>query len=102
MRAAQIEGGLVVNVLEVDDLADVPGGVATETGNVGDGWDGGKFTPPAPTKEALKAAALARLEEIDAKSIRAIREYIVSKADAPALLKAREAEAAAERMKLAG
>lgn len=40
------------------------------------------------------------LLEIDRKSIRAIREYIASKPDAPAVLKTHESEAAAERGKL--
>jgi hypothetical protein len=43
--------------------------------------------------EAIKA----KLEEIDKRSIRAIREYIAAKPDAPQILKDREAEAIASR-----
>ena len=41
--------------------------------------------------------AKAKLAEIDLKSIRSIREYIAAKPDAPAYLKAYEAQAIAER-----
>lgn len=49
---------------------------------------------------AANAAALAALRDIDIASIRSIREYIVSKNDAPQFLKDREAVAQAERAKL--
>lgn len=42
----------------------------------------------------------ARLREIDAASIRAIREWVAAQPDAPQFLKDREAEAVAEREKL--
>lgn len=45
-------------------------------------------------------AARAALAELDLKSIRSMREYIATKADAPALLKNFETAAAAERSKL--
>jgi len=58
----------------------------------------------APTAEQIKSAAdaatLAELAAIDAASIRAIREYIASKADAPQILKDRELAAQAARAKL--
>lgn len=44
--------------------------------------------------------ALTLLRELDLESIRAIREYIASKPDAPQILKDKEAAAAAERAKL--
>lgn len=44
--------------------------------------------------------AKAVLKEIDIASIRAIREYIVGKPDAPQILKDRDAAAAAERVKV--
>lgn len=46
------------------------------------------------------ARALSRLAEIDRISVRALREYVAAKADAPQILKDREAEAVAERAKL--
>lgn len=46
------------------------------------------------------AKAKAELAAIDLASIRAIREYIVSKPDAPQTLKDREATAVAARLKL--
>lgn len=47
-----------------------------------------------------KVAALSELSAIDASSIRAIREYIASKADAPQILKDKEAAAVSARSKL--
>lgn len=49
---------------------------------------------------AGKAAALAELAVIDAASVRAIREYIASKADAPQILKDKETAAVLSRAKL--
>ena len=78
-------------------------------------WDETKFGPK-PTKAELDAVsavaeqaridkeasdkAKAELASIDLASIRAIREYIVAKADAPQILKDREAVAALERAKI--
>lgn len=60
--------------------------------------------PPEPTpaelKEIANAPVKAKLMEIDLASIRGIREYIAAKADAPQLLKDKEAAAVAERAKL--
>lgn len=44
--------------------------------------------------------AKAALSEIDAKSIRALREWVATQPTAPQFLKDREAEAASERAKL--
>lgn len=55
---------------------------------------------PPPTPEQLAAQAKAKLADIDMRSIRAIREYLAAKPDAPQVLKDREAEAVAERVKL--
>lgn len=49
---------------------------------------------------AEKAAELANLAAIDAASVRAMREYIASKSDAPQILKDRELAAQAARAKL--
>lgn len=63
---------------------------------VGGGW----VLNPAKA-EALRVAGVKnRLAEIDRTSVRAIREYIAARADAPQLLKDREAAAVAERKKL--
>lgn len=60
--------------------------------------------PPAPTPEevrvATNAAVIAKLAAIDAASIRSVREYIAAKPDAPILLKTKEQEAQAERLKI--
>jgi hypothetical protein len=45
-------------------------------------------------------AALAALNDLDLSSIRALREYIAAKADAPQALKDKEAAAVVERGKL--
>ncbi|MBL8518181.1 MAG: hypothetical protein JNM76_14565 [Betaproteobacteria bacterium] len=49
---------------------------------------------------AQDAAARQKLVEIDLSSVRALREYLAARPDAPQALKDREAEAAAERAKL--
>lgn len=59
-----------------------------------------KEPTPEEIKEAENAAVKAKLAEIDFASIRALREYIAAKPDAPQLLKDREAAAVAERAKL--
>lgn len=48
-RVAVVEGVVVVNVITVEDAAEAPDGqiwVSTETGSIGDVWDGGDFSPP--------------------------------------------------------
>lgn len=49
---------------------------------------------------AQRAAVQKKLAEIDAKSIRALREWVATQPTAPQFLKDREAEAASERAKL--
>ena len=51
-------------------------------------------------KELIKSTALELLKEIDLKSIRSIREYVVAKPDAPQYLKDYETAAITERTKL--
>lgn len=70
-------------------------------------WIAAGNTPvalPPPTQAELdlpaKNAIKAKLAEIDLKSIRAIREYIASRIDAPTILKNHEAEAQNERAKI--
>lgn len=47
MRAAQIHGGIVVNVINVPGLNFLPDLVDAETGgNIGDAYDYGAFAPP--------------------------------------------------------
>lgn len=48
MIAAVIENGVVVNRIVVDDLNAFPGLVDGEACNIGDLWDGEKFTAPSP------------------------------------------------------
>ncbi len=50
MRHAQIENGVVINVILVNDPADVPGLflVASETAAIGDLYANGAFTPAPP------------------------------------------------------
>lgn len=54
----------------------------------------------AQIAENARLATLAELAAIDLASIRALREYVASKADAPQLLKDRESAAQAARSKL--
>ena len=62
------------------------------------------IAPPAPTAEQIKAREVAKaqadLSALDLKSIRALREYIAAKPDAPAFIKQHETDAAALRGKL--
>jgi hypothetical protein len=57
---------------------------------------------PTPEQLALETASKAQsaLDEIDLKSIRAIREFVASLPDAPKQVKELEADADAERAKL--
>ncbi len=55
---------------------------------------------PDPEPDNTKMEALAKLKEIDLKSIRALREWLASQETAPEWIKQREAEAQAERGKL--
>ena len=57
MRAHVIDGGKIVNTVEVESLAALPGLVAAQ-GNEGIGWsyDGHAFTAPAPDLTALRAS----------------------------------------------
>lgn len=53
MRAAVIEDGVVVNVVEADEaFAAEQGWVISETAAIGDLWDGQVFTKPYPTLAA--------------------------------------------------
>ena len=47
MRAAVIESGFVVNMIEVESLDFMPGLVDGEGGGIGDLWNGQSFTKPA-------------------------------------------------------
>jgi hypothetical protein len=63
-------------------------------------WVGGKWVLPEPTKEEINKKVVDELVLIDAATIRAMREYIASKADAPQILIDRETLAAQLRAKL--
>jgi len=56
-------------------------------------------TPEQKTME-LNAPIKARLNEIDLKSIRSLREWLSAQPDAPSSIKTHEAEAITERVKL--
>lgn len=72
MRIAIIEDGQVARVISAgenwqDIFPDVEG-VASETANVGDAWDGAEFVAPpipAPTIDELKAYAAARRWQVE-------------------------------------
>lgn len=64
MRAAKIENGTVVNVMEVDAVE--TGLIQSDTANIGDGYANGVFTAPvipAPTPAQLLADKAAVLEQ---------------------------------------
>ena len=63
MRAAIIENGKVVNIIEVDKIED--GVIETGTANIGDSYALGVFTPaakPTPTPEEMQAAFTAAIQ----------------------------------------
>jgi len=66
----------------------------------GSEWIEDAAAAAAAAAELASARALAKLADIDAASIRSIREYLSAKPDAPQRLKDYEAEAAAERVKV--
>lgn len=82
-------------------------GKPQKIGKRGEGLpEGASLVEPEAVKAARlvaesNAAALAELLDIDLKSIRAMREYIAAKADAPQFIKNHEAAAQAARAKLA-
>jgi len=60
MRAAVVEGGVVVNIIEVESLATFPGLIDAAGGTIGDTWDGEKFTSPPPIPEPVPSAVAMR------------------------------------------
>lgn len=88
-----------MDMLEADlgiDLPEHAAMIATVRANI--------KPPPVKTQaeiDAIETAkALEELKAIDLASIRSIREYIVSKTDAPQILKDRESAAVIERAKI--
>lgn len=103
MRVAILaeDGVTVDDVLEVERIEDRPGAVACPDHNPGDVYTPGVgFSTRVKTPDEIDRAARDKLSAIDMASIRAMREYIAARADAPAILKTRDAEAAIERGKL--
>ena len=98
MRAHVIKNGKVINTIEVKSLDFIPGLIdASNGGQIGDDYDGSTFIPPPAPPEQETDKALANLQTIDTKSIRGIREFLVSKFGddplMPAYLKAHEVSA---------
>ena len=72
MIAAHIENGVVVNMVLVDAFTE---NFIDPTGaKIGDLWDGEKFSSSDISAEEYNAPILAQLADIDAKSIRPLRE----------------------------
>lgn len=107
MRALVI-GGRIVDFAAADfpvppvaSWVDAPEGATHETHI----FDGAAVVPRPPKSQAeidaeASAAAKRELTAIDLASIRAIREYIAAKPDAPQILKDREAAAIVARGKV--
>lgn len=54
MRAAQLDGSTVINLIEVNALDDLPNLLAASSANIGDTWNGSAFIPsaiPLPTEK---------------------------------------------------
>lgn len=81
MRAAQIDNGIVVNILEVDSLDFLPNLVdASSGGNIGDHYVNGQFIPPettGPTKEEQRAAIQTQIDALELSTLlnRGSREF---------------------------
>jgi len=83
MRYAIIENNVVVNVEEHDPTALPPNAIGSATATIGDAWDGQGFVSPPPppsTPDQVSAAIRARLESIDAKSVRPLRAILAAQA----------------------
>lgn len=106
MRAL-ILNGLVVDVAAADfpvhpsmQWVDAPADARPETHEFAAGVVRLKVKTQAQIDAETNAAALAELRALDLGSIRAMREYIAGKPDAPQFLKDKEAAAALARAKL--
>lgn len=64
MRAAIINAGVVVNVVELDNLLQLPGAVACPDGSPGDLFDGTTFTKPPKPIATLKAEKSLQLRQV--------------------------------------
>jgi hypothetical protein len=71
MRAAVIDNGIVVNIIEVQSLDFLPGLVDAAGAGIGDRWDGAAFSaPPLPPAADLIAMSEEAIDAmLDAKAI---------------------------------
>lgn len=103
-RFVQVRAGRVVGVVEVSaDLEAAPAGlVASETAGLGDDFDGAAFAPHVETQAEASARRLAEIDRETGMG-RTMREALIDllPAGKGAFLRAKEAEAANERGKLA-
>lgn len=77
--------------------------IAPDDMSMRDGVPGENWIPDQDAINlTIKEEALAKLQEIDLKSIRSLREYVSNKTDAPQYLKDYESQAIAEREKSSG
>ena len=75
MRAHVIKDGVVVNTIEVVDVDMTSGQIKAEYGGIGWLLIDGTLIPPMPVPVVrIREEVIADLEEIDRKSIRALRE----------------------------
>jgi hypothetical protein len=58
MRAAVIENGVVINIIEVESLDFQPGLVDASGGRIGDQWDGASFQPATPAQRVPEAVSM--------------------------------------------
>lgn len=50
MKAAILQGGRVINIIEVDSLDVLPGLLDAGDCSIGDVWDGSRFVSPQPVE----------------------------------------------------
>lgn len=85
IRTAIIERSIVTNIVmhDPDGMWQPPEGailVPSDIANIGDFWNGAEFVVPPTTGERRRAAILAQLEAIDAKSVRPLRAILDAQA----------------------
>ena len=79
MRIAIIENGVVINVIVSSETPD--NGVASNTANIGDAYDGSSFTAPSPPPVNYSMLAQSQLSVNDKVAIRCAKAQVAYPAE---------------------